>query len=139
VRAVLDANVVVSALLSPRGVPAELLRAHRAGEFELVVSPALLAELERALGSPKLRRRIAEADAREFVADLARDATQAPDPDRAELSVRSRDPDDDYLVALAARQRCALVSGDADLLALAGRIPVFTPRDFLDLVRARER
>jgi predicted nucleic acid-binding protein len=46
--------------------------------------------------------------------------------------IGSRDPNGDYLIALAARTRSILVTGDADLLALAGRIPVMTPRAFFD-------
>jgi len=48
--------------------------------------------------------------------------------------VHSRDPDDDYLIALASAHRAALVSGDKHLLALEGEIPVFSPRAFLDLL-----
>ncbi len=133
-RAVLDPNVLISGLLSPNGTPGELLRAHQAGEFELVVSPALLAELERVLEDAKLRARIREEDARAFVRGLGSAAPQTVDP-TAEPPVRSADPDDDYLIALAASERCALVSGDRDLLALSDRMPVFTTRHFLDFVR----
>ncbi len=46
-RALLDVNILISALLSRRGGPAQLLTRWLAGEFELVVSEALLSELER--------------------------------------------------------------------------------------------
>ncbi len=46
--------------------------------------------------------------------------------------LRSEDPGDGYLLALAARERAPLVTGDAHLLALADRVPVFSPREFLD-------
>ena len=46
----------------------------------------------------------------------------------------STDSGDDYLVALAAEQRAALVSGDRHLLDLKGRIPVYSPRNFLELI-----
>jgi len=49
VRAVLDVTVLISGILSPTGTPARLLLAWQAGEFELMVSPALLDELRRAL------------------------------------------------------------------------------------------
>ena len=52
-RAVLDTNVFVSALISPSGPSAALLLELRAGAFELVVSPMLLAELGDVLGRPK--------------------------------------------------------------------------------------
>jgi putative PIN family toxin of toxin-antitoxin system len=133
VRAVLDPNVVISALLSPEGTPAAVLQAMRRGEFESIVSPALLEELERALGYPKLRRYITADDAAAVVRWLSRSATSVSDPDDAP-PVRSADPGDDYLIALASSQRAALVSGDRHLLDLAEQIPVFSPGDFLALL-----
>lgn len=135
-RAVIDPNVVISGALSPRGAPADVLRALAGGEFELIVSQALLDELERALAYPKLRPRISESDAVELVRWIADSATLLTVPD-TDPPVRSRDPDDDYLIVLASAHRAALVSGDKDLLALEGRIPVFSPRAFLDLLGRR--
>jgi putative PIN family toxin of toxin-antitoxin system len=131
VRAVLDPNVLISALLSPHGAPARTLLAWLLGEFELIVCPRLLDEVERALGYPKLRRRIDQGDARRFVDLLATRGVPAPDP-QGPQSVRSRDPDDDYLIALAAQERAVIVSGDGHLLELEGEIPVFTPASFLE-------
>ena len=99
--------------------------------FELVVCPALLVEVERALAHPKLRARIEPADAERFVQLLSDLADMVPDPDRPP-SVRSADPGDDYLLAVAAREQVPLVSGDNHLLALRERAPVFSPREFLD-------
>ena len=132
-RAVLDPNVIIAALLSPAGSPAAVLVAWQAGDFELVASPGLLAELERALGYPKLRKRIDEADAAAVLDWLNRSATIASDPDGAPPH-RSEDPGDDYLIALAARERAALVSGDRHLLALADELPIYSPADFLALL-----
>jgi len=129
-RAVLDVNVLISAFLSPTGAPARLLLAWQTGAFELIVSPALLAELARALGDPKLRRLVPAADADAYVDWLERSATVAHDPDGAP-PVHTVDPDDDYLVALAADQRAMLVSGDRHLLALAEDFPVLPPAHFL--------
>lgn len=136
VRAVLDVNVLISAILSPTGAPARLLLAWQAGQTELVVSPALLAELARALGYPKLRRLIPAADADSFVAWLERSAIPAPDADRGSPG-RSVDPGDDYLLALAADQRAVLVSGDRHLLALAEDFPVLSPARFLAMLAER--
>jgi predicted nucleic acid-binding protein len=44
-RAVLDTNVYVSALLAPAGSPAQILERWADGEFDVIVSPLLLAEL----------------------------------------------------------------------------------------------
>jgi hypothetical protein len=134
VRAVLDANVLISAVLSPRGSPALLLVAWQAGEFDLVVSPNLIAELRRALAYPKLARLVPPADADAFVAWLARSAVLAADPDGLP-PVRSVDPGDDYLLALAATEHAILVSGDGHLTSLAGELPIRTPAEFLARLR----
>jgi putative PIN family toxin of toxin-antitoxin system len=133
VRAILDPNVVISGAISPRGAPADVLRSLGRGEFELVASQGLLDELQRALAYPKLRPYISESDAAELVRWLADSASVVGDPD-TDPPVHSRDPDDDYLIALASAHRAALVSGDKDLLALEREIPVFSPRAFLDLL-----
>ena len=79
-RAVLDPNILIAALLSPTGTPAQLLGRWLAGEFEVVVSEALLGELERALAYPKLRRRVSAEVAAELVDLLRVGAILAPDP-----------------------------------------------------------
>jgi predicted nucleic acid-binding protein len=43
VRAVLDPNILIAALLSPAGAPAQLVGRWLGGAFELVVSETLLA------------------------------------------------------------------------------------------------
>lgn len=129
-RVVLDANVLIAAILSFRGTPAQLLTAWRSGAFELIVSAALLDELARALAYPKLARLVPRADADAFVAWIARSAIVAPDP-TAPPSIRSIDPNDDYLIALAMAERAWLVSGDGHLTDLADRLPIRTPAAFL--------
>jgi putative PIN family toxin of toxin-antitoxin system len=130
VRAVLDANVLVSALISRTGAPARLVELWLAGEFELVVCDSLLAEVERALAYPKVRARIDPADADRFVVVLRELGEVVADPEERP-PVGSPDAGDDYLLALAARERVPLVSGDEHLLSLRERAPVFSPRDFL--------
>jgi uncharacterized protein len=132
VRAVLDANVLVSALLSPRGTPAALVRGWLKGEFELVVSERLLGELRRSLRYPKPERIPSDA-ADEFVALLRDGALTAADP--VEPPRRSSDLGDDYLLALAEAERAVLVSGDRHLLELAGTFPVRSSREFLRELR----
>jgi len=134
VRAVLEPNVIISALLSATGAPAATLLAWRAGAFELVVSPLLLAELRGALAYPKLRRRIDAAQATDVVEWLSASALHVDDPATFPLGIRSRDPDDDYLLALAAQAEAILVSGDRDLLELSESLPIHTPRSFVALL-----
>jgi uncharacterized protein len=131
VRVVLDANVLVSALLSRSGAPARLVQLWLEGECEVVVCEALITEIERGLACPRIRKRIAAEDAAEFVRILRELAEVVPDPDEPPPA-RSPDPEDDYLLALAARERVPLVSGDAHLLGLGERLPILTPRQFVD-------
>jgi predicted nucleic acid-binding protein len=65
-RAVLDPNLIASAVLSRGSTPATLLRAWLDGGFELVASPALLGELERVLGYPKIASRVSSEEARDL-------------------------------------------------------------------------
>lgn len=128
-RAVLDPNILIAAMLSRTGTPAQLVSRWLAGEFELVASEALLTELERALAYPKLRARISPDEAVNFVALLRGGAILAADP--AEPEHRSADAGDDYIIALAAQERAVLVSGDKHLLALGAELPIETARAFL--------
>jgi len=133
VRAVLDPNVIISGLLSPTGAPADVLRAFHRGDFELIVSRALLDELSGALAYPKLRRHIGEHEADGVIRWISDSATTVSDPDRPP-PVHSTDSGDDYLIAIAASERAVLVSGDGHLLDLADQMPVFSPREFLELL-----
>jgi len=130
VRAVLDPNVVISGLLSPGGNAANLLKAWERGEFELIVSTALLEELERALAYPELRRHIPLEEAQRVLRWLTESATVVVDPAEPP-PIQSADSGDDYLIALAASRHAILVSGDRHLLDLADRIPVLEPALFL--------
>ena len=131
-RVVLDPGVLVSAVLSTAGPPAEALDDWRAGEFDLVVSPGLLGELEEVLLRPKFRASVTEDDVRGYVDALAAEAVVLPDP--ADPPAVTEDPDDDYIVALAvAAGADAIVSGDAYLLHRADApVPVLSPRAFVE-------
>jgi putative PIN family toxin of toxin-antitoxin system len=134
VRAVVDVNVLISGILSAKGPSAEILRASRDGLFELVVSEILLAELKRTLGYHKLRKRIPEEKAAAFANWVRDHGTLAEDP-ATPSPVRSRDPDDDYLLALAIGRRAYLVTGDQDLLVLSDDLPILTPAQFATQLR----
>ena len=97
---------------------------------ELVVSEELLAELGRTLAYPKLRERISREDAADFIALLRATASMFAGTKRPDQI--SRDPGDDYLLALAKASASVLVSGDRDLLVLAPELPIQEPGAFLE-------
>ena len=130
-RAILDTNVLVSALITPHGASARLLVELRAGAFELIVSPMLLAELQEVLLRDRFRRYVSPAEVDAYVELVRSLAVVHDDPECSEAPL-SADPDDDFLVALAREARvAALVSGDGHLLALRPSVPAMTPAEFL--------
>jgi putative PIN family toxin of toxin-antitoxin system len=56
IRAVLDANVIVSAVLTAAGIPAQILDAWRTERFALLVSSPILEEVARVLEYPRIAR-----------------------------------------------------------------------------------
>jgi uncharacterized protein len=134
VRAVVDVNVLISGALSAKGSSAEILRAGRDGQFELVISERLLAELRRTLAYPKLRKRIPAEKATAF-ADWVRDHGALTEDPASPPPIGSRDPDDDSLIALAIHRRAYLITGDQDLLVLRSDLPILTPAQFVTMLR----
>ena len=131
IRAVLDTNVVVSALLFS-GLPARLVSAWQASRFHPVLSSPILDEYLRTLAYPKFR--LAPAAIRA----LAEEAI-LPFFETVRVKVPHftmlRDPDDAKFIecALAASVPW-IVSGDSDLLDV-GRVEsvrIITVREFLD-------
>lgn len=135
-RVIFDTNVFVSAAIA-QGAPHRVLDSwFGRRSFDLVVCPELLAELTGVLGRPKLRKWINQDDARVLVNRLASVAEMVDDP--AQVLDTTRDPGDDYLVALALEHDVdAIVSGDKDLLEWQGSEPrILSPAQFEDLLRA---
>lgn len=130
-RVVLDPGVFVSALITPSGAPGLLLREIRGGQMELFVSARLLEELDEVLHRDKFRRYFSLATAHKYLRRIRSDAIVVPDPE-GPPPLRSADPKDDYLIALAQSQNAILVSGDKHLLDLAGGgAPILSPADLL--------
>ena len=134
-RAIFDPNVLIAAAIAPSGSPAECLRAHADGSFELIVSEHLLGELTTVLSRDKFRRYLSLAQVARLVAALRRDAILCEDPRRAP-PIPSPDPQDGYLLSLALSQSAQmLVTGDAHLLNLqVPALHIITPREFLPLL-----
>lgn len=137
-RVVPDPGVLVSARITGKGAPAELIRRWLTGQLELVVSPQLLNDLAEVLQRPKFRRWLTQAEADSYLSFLREHAARVADPEAE--SGHTPDPDDDYLVTLArAAHVDVLVSGDSDLVDLDDPVPpVATPRAVIDLLDKAE-
>ena len=140
-KAVLDTNVLISAAIQPRGDSRVTFDAWSRGEFTLVTSPQLIAELERALGYPRVQRRLHWTDEQRtlFTVHL-RIGSQIVVPAALEDTVVESDPDDDILFATAiAGAVDHIVTGDRQVLAVGSYagIQIVTPREFAATLRRR--
>lgn len=117
-RVVLDTNVLISAALLPRSVPAHLLRQVLL-QSRLVFSQATFTELETRLWKPKFDRYLSLDTRRSLLTDLSAVAEWVEPKSTAR---HSRDADDDAFIHAAIDGGAVwLVSGDDDLLVL-GRV-----------------
>lgn len=135
-RVVLDTNVVLSALVFGGGVSARLRRAWQDGLCTPLVSAATTHELMRVLAYPKFRLDAAQQD--ELLADYLPWTRVVRVPHPPPHVPDCRDKADMMFLHLAAAGRArTVVTGDKDLLALAGQMPcaVLTPSDWLGSVQ----
>ena len=116
-------------MINPYGTPARVVEAVADGAITTVVTQHLLDELAAVLIRPKFRRWISVADAIAFVESLGGHADLRDDPGPPKTGVR--DPNDDYLVALAEAADAVIVTGDDDLLAAGIEPAAITPAQLL--------
>jgi putative PIN family toxin of toxin-antitoxin system len=133
VRVFLDTNVLVAAFAT-RGLCTDVMRVVLA-EHQLITGEVVFDELRDVL-----RRRIKlPADTAKEIVALLRDQEVIPRPSKpSDLPVR--DPDDSWILATALAGRAeVLVTGDHDLLAVAGTapLPILDPRGFWNLMSKR--
>lgn len=128
-RAVFDVNVLLRFTFGSTLV-ARLIERATDGEFDLLTHEVLAAELAETAAKPRLVRRVDEtalADLTVFLRDVA---------DSVEIKLpypHCRDPDDQYLLAMARDGNAAvLVTSDRDLLCLSsiGTCEIATPEEF---------
>ena len=136
-RAVLDANVYVSAYIRPEGPPGQIVeRFLRDAAFDIILSAEIVEEILQALAYPKVRKAVrGKVDSELWFEDILVLAHLiAGDFKTAGVS---EDPDDDKYIAAAVEGRAAfVVTGDPDLLDIGEHegVRIVNPRAFLDLL-----
>jgi putative PIN family toxin of toxin-antitoxin system len=127
---------LVSAALTD-GVPRKIVLPWHEGAFELVVSHELLYELQIVLSRRKFRRYRPEKDTLDYVLWIRENATLALE---GNVLAISRDPDDDYLLALATNSGAdCLVLGEGGLLGLEGTgMQIIPPRGFREILESTD-
>lgn len=134
IRAVLDANVIVSAVLTEGGVSKQILKALYDERFVLVISEAILTEWDRVLRYPKVRKLhgLKEKQIAAFLDDLSHLAI--PTAGEFRLPETTRDASDDrYLECAIEGNASVIVTGDQDLLVLGQfeGVEIVSPKAFL--------
>jgi putative PIN family toxin of toxin-antitoxin system len=140
IRAVLDTNVWVSALLTPGYPPAKILEFSLTGKVRMIISPAIIREIGRVLQYPKVKKalekqQIIPQEVEEVILKLLRVALITPGEILAEAV--SGDPADDMVIACALEGEADfIISGDhhlTDLESYRG-IKIVAPATFLALI-----
>jgi len=139
---VFDTNVIISALLSPTGIPANLMQRWEAESFDVAISPPLLTELERVLKYEKIQKYIQQPQ--ETISKLItrlKTVGFLVTP-KSNLTVIENDPDDNRVLECAiAAEAAFIISGDRHLLYLKAYqgIIILPPAGFLTLLALQAR
>lgn len=133
-RAVLDTNVLLSALLSPHGWPDVIYRAWQKDRFDLVTSSAQIDELRRASRYEKFKDVLQPHRIGTMVNNM-RDSIMLDALPLLQESIEVNDPNDTFLLKMAlAGEADYLVTGEhrAGLLQRGsyGRTRIVTPATF---------
>jgi putative PIN family toxin of toxin-antitoxin system len=135
-RAVVDTNIIVSALIRPAGAAGILMRRLRKGAFTAVFSPELIDEIAAVLCHPKIRikYRTSPKDFEDIAALFALRGDLVTVEERIRLC---RDPKDNFLLETAVSGNADyLVTGDEDLLSLKKlrQTKILKPAPFLAIL-----
>lgn len=136
IRAVIDTNILIRAVIKPKGTVGPILRQLRDGEYTLLYSEPLLAELLDVLNRPRIKGkyRLSPEDIGTVIALLMVRGEEVRPTERIE---DCRDPKDNMVLEVAVAGRAdAIVSGDDDLSTLSPYrgIPVLSSARFLRLL-----
>lgn len=135
-RAVVDTNILVRALIMPHGTVGPVLLRLRQREYTLLYAQSLLEELIDVLNRPRIRRKydLSQDDIKTIIS-LILLRGEAVEPEQP-ITI-CRDPKDNkFLEVAVAGKADVIVSGDEDLLVLHPfeGIPIVQPRTFLELL-----
>src|SRR5262249_36640474 len=132
-RSVVDANVIISGIIAPRGASAAILQAWRAEHFELVTCPGVLEEVAEKLRLPRIRDKyqVREEDVVRLVLQLS--LAEHLVPGVAPPPAPPPDPEDAMLFSAAVESNADhIVTGDKLLLGFTWPGPgrIVSPRQF---------
>lgn len=111
----LDTNIIISALINPRGSPAKLLTHWKTGRFNICISEPLFEEFKEVIRRPRIKEKygITDSEIKELENIIVDKAIFVAALGSIKLC---RDPDDDMVLETAIVSRAHyLITGDKDL------------------------
>jgi uncharacterized protein len=132
-RAVIDTNILVSGLIRKQGLPGQVLRRLRDGDFSIIYSVPIMVEVVDVLSRPQIQRKYqVMSDDITALINLVRLRGELVSPNRKIDTCR--DPKDNrFLEAAIEGNADMIVSGDKDLLDMVDfeTIPIISTAEFL--------
>ena len=117
VKAVVDTNIWVSALVAPSGTAAQIVELWKDGRFKLLISEQQSSELYEVLSRSELtvKYSIDEQKVSDLLLSIAENAQHVFLEDKDKINV-CRDPDDNLIIETAVRGKAKyLITGDRDI------------------------
>ena len=134
-RIVLDINVIISGIISKRGVPGQLLALWRERCYELVVSQPQLDRMQDVFARPRLEPYIKPEEVAALMEDILNAAVLVEHEPSISLS---SDPEDNVILGTAIAGRAEmLVTGDKKHLVPLGTVQglsILTPREAIEKI-----
>jgi len=141
IKAVVDANVLISSVIAPLGHSRQIFNAWRDGAFLLVTSPGILEEVSRRLAHPRIANRYSISSEDRIAVLRLLKAESMITPGSRDVSV-TRDPTDDKVIKAALETGAEyIVTGDKDLLTLGKYegVGILTPARFISAIREQQQ
>lgn len=140
-RVTIDTNNVISGTISPGNYSSQLLASWSEGEFQWIQTHQTFRELQEVIHREKFRVKygLQEKEIEGLLNAVAGGARFVTPVSMLELPVRSRDKEDDKILACAFGGECDfLITDDPDLLTLSGqkelgRLQITTANQFLKI------
>ena len=142
-RIVIDTNILVSAILTPKGNPAKILELVLEGKLNLIISPAILEETQQVLRYPRLvklmkKNKITRKEIYDFLGKMSKIAVITPG--QLEIDAIPDDPADNKILACSLEGEADyIISGDHHLkdLKIFQGIKIMNPATFLKIINTQ--
>jgi putative PIN family toxin of toxin-antitoxin system len=140
IHAVVDVNVLVSALVGPLGFSRRTIAAWEHGRLDLITAEGIITELDGKLQLPRIHKRLPHPEAnRQWIIQLLRTQARMIRVPLHECWPITGDPEDDYVLATTRLSQAEyLVTGDQGLLDLGeyARARIVSPRQLITALDA---